>query len=147
MNSLKLGILITLFGVSVQSIGQVKMVTFDEITVTSKSEDVKLLYEYSRYIAFDETFDFREELRLAKSNNTIYRFGDQKVSKVQLLKIFRKASRQSKSVQEFNDFFIDNELDYISSIDNETLAGVYRTIRPKTINGYFDTLKDMEHWF
>lgn len=85
-------------------------------------------------------FKYRKALRRAKASEKKYFFSGKEISEVVILKHFKKAARESNSVEEFKKYFYDRELSFINVLSEKTVNNLYATIRATTFNGYLDYL-------
>ena len=125
---------------------QEKVIHLDEVIVSSQEESEKAFGQLSNYIAFDDDFKYRYELRKSKLTNKVYYFPDTTIAKTQVLKHFKNAARKSDDKDAFVKYFEQKHLHYIDSLEPGTVSGIYNTMRLTTLNGYLDGLVVLGGW-
>ena len=95
---------------------------------------------YVNHIAYDEDFNYRSELRKSRDSKKEFILDTTAIMQTHLLKILKRAARRSDSVKEFRAYFIERNLNHISTINSDTLSSLYYTFRRNTLSGYLDDL-------
>lgn len=101
---------------------------------------LQLFKQLSNDIALKEEFNYRQELKDSRSDNSVFYFRDTTLSKTKLLRHFKRAARSSDNSIQFKTYFLEKELYFINNLDRKTLSGMYDAMRSKTLNGYLDIL-------
>lgn len=112
-----------------------KIIQLDTISVTSGQQD------FNKFILntiHSGSFNYRKVLKKAKSENELYKFKRFNLSKVELLKQFKKAARKSDSVEEFVSYFHERDFNFLEHLEDYVIAGLYNTMRKTTFNGLLD---------
>lgn len=89
-------------------------------------------------ILSNKNFKYRKTLKHAKAVNKEYEFSNISISEVEILKHFKRAARNSESVEEFISYFRDRKLDFITVLEGSDISNLYFTIRQTTLNGHLD---------
>ena len=101
---------------------------------------LQLFKQLSKDIAIDKEFNYRQELKASRSEQTMFYFRDTTLSKTLLLRHLKRAARNSDNSIQFKRYFLEKQLHFINDLDRRTISGVYDAMRSKTLNGYLDIL-------
>lgn len=101
--------------------------------------------DYHSYILKDENFRFRKEIKKVKSDEEYLEYASAdnqiRISKLDYMRLMRKAVNQSETKQEFlnhiNTYFVDKDQRFAEQVDFEA---IYDATRATTFYGYFDGL-------
>ena len=113
---------------------QEKVIHLDEVIVSSQEESEKAFGQLSNYIAFDDDFKYRYELRKSKLTNKVYYFPDTTIAKTQVLKHFKKV----RNFQNWNQKLTRNhevaqpEAGYLQKMKNFCARRFLRCLAPHT---------------
>lgn len=87
-----------------------------------------------------EVFKYRKILREARLSKEEYHFNGVTFSKLSFLKHLKKAARKSTTLEKFKDYFLGNDLHYITDLDQNIVSGLYLIMRKSTFNSYLELL-------
>lgn len=88
----------------------------------------------------DTTFNYREFLDKNSDSQSLFRIGSERISKKELTKIFRKGSRKSESVEQFEGYLSNNYPRLSSQLSKMELKLLFEKFSQGTLNRYVNEL-------
>jgi hypothetical protein len=108
--------------------------------LTSSSRSSTSLSSFTIEVIDDESFSYTQFLNKSKESKSVYKVDGKQISKKELVKIFRKASRKSNEQQEFNKYLADHYSSIYNQLTPMELNALYSKFSEKTIARYLSTL-------
>ncbi|AWH74317.1 hypothetical protein DCS32_09135 [Dokdonia sp. Dokd-P16] len=108
--------------------------------LTSTSRLSTSLSSFTIEVIDDDSFNYTQFLSESKESKSVYRVDGKQISKKELVKIFRKASRKSNEQQEFNKYLATNYSSIYSQLTPMELKTLYSAFSEKRIATYLSSL-------
>ena len=119
------------------------------LNIPVQDEDITELkntfIDYHSYILNEDQFRFRKEIKKVKNNEDYLEYASAdnsiRISKLDYMRLMRKAVNQSETKQEFMNhiktYFVDKDQRFAEQVNFEA---IYDATRQYTFYGYFDAL-------
>lgn len=85
-------------------------------------------------------FDYRKFLKDAEELKERYRIGSETFTKKELIKLFRKGTRRSETVIEFETYLLNINPQFLKGISKRESVAIFNKFREGTLHAYLDSL-------
>lgn len=129
---------------SVQNTGllaQNAKLAIDEKEIMNSNKKYQQVHQYFQEVILGEKINYRKRLRESRKSGRVFQLPGGTYSETEILKHLKRAASKSGNKEEFLQYFLDRDLEFIRSFEEPIITEIYHKIRPKTFNGYIEELE------